>query len=467
MATCWPILSRQDRIELRTFIAGAKKGKFMTTPGLIIQKKRDGDELSPQEIRDFINGLSTGEVADYQATAFLMAVYFQGMSLNETVSLTEAMLESGERYDLSGVFGPKVDKHSTGGVGDKVSLILAPLAAACGLKVPMMSGRGLGFSGGTLDKLEAIPGFNVHLSREQFERVLTQVGCAMTGQTEKIAPADKKLYALRDVTGTVECIPLIVASILSKKLAEGTEALVLDVKVGSGAFMKTMGQAQKLAQTLIRVAKKMNLPCRAVLTSMNQPLGYAVGNELEVKECIEVLCNQKNSEVSSVDLKELTIQLCAQMLCLGKVVRNLAEGRKLSLTRLTDGSAWRVFQDLVREQGGDLAKITEPSGLSTPPSLVIWTSKKRGYLGKMNTETIGKILIELGGGRKQTTDTIDPAVGLIFHRKLGNKVEVGDPLVTAYTRDLSRMEELERQFHQSIEITKTRKPVPKLIFEEF
>lgn len=442
----------------------------MFNPSLIIKKKRDGKKLSKEEISAFIAGLSDGSptgVADYQAAAFLMAVYFSGMSLDETVALTEAMLKSGERYDLSKIPGFKVDKHSTGGVGDKVSLILAPLAAACGLKVPMMSGRGLGFSGGTLDKLESIQGFNVHLSREKFEKTLETIGCVMIGQSEKIAPADKKLYALRDVTGTVECTPLITASILSKKLAEGAEALVLDVKVGSGAFMKTRAEARKLAKTLTQVARKMKLPTRAILTNMNQPLGYAVGNALEVQECIEILRNEKKDDTSSADLKELTIQLCAHMLELGKVVRNMTEGRKLAHRKLMDESAWNIFQDLVRAQGGDVNQIIHPEKLPLAHRRVTWTAKKRGFINKMNTETIGLLLIELGGGRKKTSDQVDPGVGMVFHKKLGSQVRQGDPIATIYAQDKTDLGPLELQFHQAIEITKARKPVPKLIFEQY
>jgi pyrimidine-nucleoside phosphorylase len=437
----------------------------MMTPSWIIQKKRDGKELKNEEIRFFIQGLSSGEIADYQATAFLMAVYFRGMTLNETVALTEAMLKSGDHYDLSKIPGTKVDKHSTGGVGDKVSLILAPLAAACGLKVPMMAGRGLGFSGGTLDKLEAISGFNVNLDQARFFDVLSEVGCSIIGQTAKIAPADKKLYALRDVTGTVECIPLIVASILSKKLAEGADALVLDVKVGSGAFMKSKSQAQKLAKALVQVAKKMKLPCRAVLTNMNQPLGYAVGNAIEVQECIEILKNEKTNELSSADLKELTIQLCAHMLQLGGVSKNLNEGRKLAHSRLADGSAWEVFQNLVRAQGGDVSQINAPTGLSSQLPRITWNAKKKGFIHKINTENIGRILIELGGGRKKASDSIDPSVGMIFHKKLGSKVQMNEPLVTLYSQKNIDLTHLESLFHQSIEISSTRKSVPKLIFE--
>ena len=439
------------------------------SPAWIIQRKRDGEELTAPEIRDFVRGIASGEVADYQATAFLMATFFRGMTFQETAALTQAMLDSGERYDLSQVKGPKVDKHSTGGVGEKVSIILAPLAAACGLKVPMMSGRGLGYSGGTLDKLESITGFNTRIPYARFEELLKTIGCAMIGQSDKIAPADKKLYALRDVTATVECIPLITASILSKKLAEGTQALVLDIKVGNGAFMKTRDQARKLSKTLVLVAKKMGLPCRAVLTNMDQPLGYAVGNALEIIECIEVLRNEKNGEFSSVDLREVTLQLCAHMLVLGRVSRSLAEGRKLAQSKLADGSAWRVFQALTAAQGGDPAQILDPSRFERAPVRVEWKARKRGHIARINTEQIGRILIELGGGRKRASDPVDPAVGMLFHRKLGAKVQAGDTIATVYAPAVfsakERMNELEASFQAAIEITAVRKPVPKLVLE--
>jgi pyrimidine-nucleoside phosphorylase len=436
----------------------------MSTPAVLIAKKRDGAELEPQEIADFIAGICSGEIADYQATAFLMAVYFRGMTLKETAALTQAMVDSGERYDHSHIPGCKVDKHSTGGVGDKVSLILAPLAASCGLRVPMMSGRGLGHTGGTLDKLEAIPGFDVHLSRERFDQVLSQVGCAMIGQSATIAPADKKLYALRDVTATVECIPLITASILSKKMAEGAEALVMDVKVGSGAFMKSRAQAKLLAKSITAVGKRLGLQVRTLLTSMNQPLGYSVGNALEVRECIEILRGQTSDQLASGDLKELTIQLCAQMLEMGKVVRSLAEGRKLAHAKLGDGSAWQVFRALVAAQGGSLEHIENPEKLAESPRKLVWKAKKRGFLAKMDAEAIGRILVEMGGGRKKATDSIDPAVGMVFHRKLGSRIDAGDAIVTVHAPASGPdLEELERRFHQALEISPQRKPVPRLI----
>jgi pyrimidine-nucleoside phosphorylase len=446
----------------------------MITPALIIQKKRDGKELSSKEIHSFIKGILTGDVADYQATAFLMAVYFKGMTLDETVALTEAMLHSGERYDLSHIPGAKVDKHSTGGVGDKVSLILAPLASACGVKVPMMSGRGLGHTGGTLDKLESITGFDVRLPREKFEDILSEVGAAMIGQSEKIAPADKKLYALRDVTGTVECIPLIVASILSKKAAEGTEGLVLDVKVGNGAFMKSKEDAKKLARTLTSVAKKMGLKCRALLTNMDQPLGYAVGNSLEVLECIEIMKNERcahpasgkpQADLTSCDLKELTIHLCAHMVELAGITRDLTSARKLAHAKLADGSAWNVFHKMVEAHGGEVEQILDPRKLPFSKRHVKWTAKKRGYITAMDTEMLGRILVEMGGGRKKASDSVDPRVGMVFHKKLGAKVKTGETIATVYAPDKRDLKDLEEMFDLAIEIRSVRKPVPKLIYD--
>jgi pyrimidine-nucleoside phosphorylase len=443
----------------------------MLTPARLIEKKRDKKELSNAEIRDFIKGLGTGEVADYQATAWLMAIYLNGMTLKETVALTEAMLESGERYSLKHIAGAKVDKHSTGGVGDKVSLILAPLAAACGLKVPMMSGRGLGHTGGTLDKLESISGFNVRLNKAQFEDVLARIGCVMIGQTDTIAPADKKLYALRDVTGTVECIPLIVASILSKKLAEGCDGLILDVKVGNGAFMKSKAQAKTLARTLVLVARQMGLKCRALLTSMDQPLGYAVGNSLEMLESIEILKGDAlekpflDADLYSCDLKELTLQLCAQMLEIGKVVPNLNAGRKLASEKLADGSAYRKFLDLVKAQGGSLEQAENPLKLPLAPQVVQWKTKRRGYVSGFHTDAIGQLLIELGGGRRRASDPVDPSVGFVLHKKIGSRVAPGDPLVTVYASANTNLAEIEKAFHASVEITANRKAAPQLLVD--
>ncbi len=430
-------------------------------PVVIIQRKRDGEVLTDGEIRSLISGLLDGSVADYQLSAFLMAVFFKGMSPEETVSLTRAMLESGDRYDFSDIPGPKVDKHSTGGIGDKVSMILAPLAAACGLVVPMMAGRGLGHTGGTLDKLEAIEGYDVFLSSARFREALRTIGCAIIGQSETIAPADRKLYALRDVTATVESLPLICGSILSKKLAEGTEVLVLDVKVGSGAFMKSKDQGKKLAKALIAVAKKSGLKCRAVLTSMDQPLGNTVGNAIEIAECIEML----KTGSGATDLKEVTIQLCAQMLEAGGKVSTVAAGRKIASEKLADGSAWRKFQQMVEFQGGSLRVIHDPGQLPRAPVVVEWKAPKRGYITKMDCEEIGRIVVDLGGGRKKTSDVVDPGVGIHFHRKLGVKVATGETIATAYLPSGADPILWEKRFLAAIQINPQRKPVPKLILD--
>ena len=437
-------------------------------PVEIILKKRNGQSLEASEIQWFIQGVINGTVTDYQAAAFLMAVYFQGLNVHETQTLTQEMLDSGTRYSLESIEGPKIDKHSTGGVGDKVSLILAPLGAACGLKVPMMSGRALGHTGGTLDKLESIPGFRHSLSRSEFETVLKKVGCAMIGQDESIAPADRKLYALRDVTGTVECLPLIVSSILSKKAAEGAEGLILDIKVGSGAFMKTKRDAKALGKSLVQVAKKLGLNAKAVITDMNQPLGYAVGNSVEVNEAIEILKNQRSSSFSSTDLKEVTIHLCSHMLILGKKVRTVNEGRKRALEKLQDGRAWEVFKQMVIAQGGDLQNLNQESGLPVAQKKIQWKSRRNGYLTKINTEAIGRLIVAMGGGRQKAEDQIDHSVGLLFHRKLGARLKPGDPIVTALVNPSTseeKLAELEQRFLDSVQIQSTRKNSPKLILE--
>ncbi len=438
-------------------------------PAWLIQKKRDGKELTADEIRDFIRGITRGDVADYQATAFLMATYLRGMTANETVALTEAMLHSGEVYDLSNIPGIKVDKHSTGGVGDKVSIILAPLAAACGVTVPMMAGRGLGHSGGTIDKLEAIPGFQTELSRERFDQQLLSTGCAIIGQSGRIAPADKKLYALRDVTATIECIPLIVASILSKKIAAGVQGLVMDVKCGNGAFMKTPKQAMVLAQTIVKVGRKMGLKARALVTNMNQPLGYSAGNSIEIHESIQILKNETLDDLGSGDLKELTVLLCAHMLELAGRVKTLAEGRKLAHKKLADGSAWAKFQEMVKAQGGSLDSILSPAlGLPLAPKSIVYTAKKRGYVTEMDTQALGRLLVDLGGGRRQVTDSVDFGASLIFHNKLGARVAAGDPLVTVHgaTEKVGSIP-LAARLDDAITVSGTRKPVPKLVFGQY
>lgn len=433
----------------------------------IIQKKRDGHPLSEKEINYFVEGVTSGALPDYQQSAFLMATYFSGMNLEETAQLTLAMARSGEKYDLKSIKGPLVDKHSTGGIGDKISIILSPLAAACGLKVPMMAGRGLGHTGGTVDKMESIPNYQSVLSKEKFIEALHEVGCVIISQSEKVAPADKKLYALRDVTATIECIPLITSSILSKKIAEGTQGLVMDIKVGNGAFMKKKTDAMRLAKSLRAVGKKAGLEVRSTLSNMDQPLGYAAGNALEIYECIEVLKNQTLNPygLHSLDLKEMTLHLCSQMLEAGKVVKNLSEGRKLALQKLQDGSAWKKFIEMVKIQGGDTQTLEEPWKYFKSEKVIELKVKKRGYITYMNTEALGRILIALGGGRNKVGEAVEHDVGILFHKKLGALVKPNDTLVTLFCKANTDLPEIERRIRESVKISATKSPVPKLIIE--
>ena len=433
----------------------------------IIQKKRDEIPLTQEEISHFVQGAVNGEIPDYQITAFLMATYFTGMTFEETAALTKAMVESGEQYHHTNVKGAKVDKHSTGGIGDKVSLILAPLAAACGLKVPMMGGRGLGHTGGTIDKLEAIPGYRTVLEKEEFTKVLQTVGCAIIGQSAKIAPADRKFYSLRDVTATVESIPLITSSILSKKIAEGANGLVMDIKVGNGAFMKGKTEAMTLARTLRGVAKKAGMELRATLSNMDQPLGYAAGNAIEIYECIEIMRNETINPygLPSTDLKELTIHLTAQMLEVGKVVKNLSEGRKLATLKLKDGSAWKKFKEMVAAQGGDIKTLEEPWRYIQAEKIVELKANKKGFVTEMNTEMLGRILIALGGGRNKANEAIDHSVGIFFHKKLGAIVKPDDTLVTIFAKKDTDLAAIEEMIRANIKISTVKKIAPKLIIE--
>jgi pyrimidine-nucleoside phosphorylase/thymidine phosphorylase len=391
----------------------------------LIRKKRDSGEHSRDEIDFLIAGYTRGEIPDYQMAAWLMAAWVRGLSSSELAALTEAMLYSGEVLDFSDLPGKKVDKHSTGGIGDKTSLILAPIVAAGGLTVPMISGRGLGHTGGTLDKLEAIPGFNVNLSLEQFRHVLRECGMGLIGQTKEIAPADKKIYALRDATSTVENIGLICGSIMSKKLAEGIDALVLDVKVGSGAFMKREQDAVNLAEVMIETGKRMGKKVVALITDMDQPLGQAAGHANEVVECIEVLSGQ-----GPADLCELSLELSAWMFYLGERTKSVEEGRRLAEAMIASGQAKEKFKQGIRLQGGDDRVIDEPHRLLTGRSHVDVTSSASGYICGTNCERFGIALAILGGGREKKEDTIDHAVGLQFHKRIGDRVEKGEPLAT-------------------------------------
>ena len=393
----------------------------------VIRKKRDGGELSRSEIESLVNAYTTGDIPDYQVSAWLMAVVLRGMTRAETAALTDAMLRSGEILDLSSLSGKKVDKHSTGGVGDKTSLVLAPLAAAAGVVVPMISGRGLGHTGGTLDKLEAIPGFNVNLPVAEFRRVLETCGCAMIGQTAEIAPADRKLYALRDVTGTVESPYLICASIMSKKLAEGIDALVLDVKTGSGAFMKKEKDAAFLAELMVETGERMGKQVVALITDMDQPLGCMIGNALEVVEVVDVLRGE-----GPEDLRQLCLELAGWMLHLGGVSATVAEGKKRSEKLISSGEALDKFRQMVEMQGGDPRVIDDPKKLPQAQHTMTLSSPSDGYLVSLQCEEIGTACVILGGGRERKEDAVDPTVGIVLHKKVGDAVSAGEPLATIH-----------------------------------
>jgi pyrimidine-nucleoside phosphorylase len=393
----------------------------------IIHAKRDGRPVPADAIAALVDGFTRGEIPDYQMAAFCMAVFFRGMDGAEVRALTDAMLRSGDVLDLSDVPGAKVDKHSTGGVGDKVSLALAPLAAACGVRVPMISGRGLGHTGGTLDKLEAIPGFRVDLPVDRFRALVREVGACLVGQTDRLAPADRKLYALRDVTATVESIPLIAASILSKKLAEGIDALVLDVKVGSGAFMKRREDARALADALTGIGRAMGKRVSALLTRMDEPLGRAVGNALEVEEAIALLRG-----AGPADLREVTVELTAEMLVLGGVARDREDGRARVARAISDGSGLAKLEEIVAAQGGDPAAVRDPGRLPRAASTYEVPAPRAGFVTAIDAEAIGLAAVALGAGRARVDDRVDPAAGLVVARKIGDRVEAGEPLCTIH-----------------------------------
>lgn len=424
----------------------------------MIRKKRDGAELSSDEIRGLVDAYTDGSIPDYQVSAWLMAVVLRGMTRGETAALTDSMLHSGEVLDLSSLKPKKVDKHSTGGVGDKTSLVLAPLGAAAGVAVPMISGRGLGHTGGTLDKLEAIPGFNVNLPVEEFRRVLEKCGCAMIGQTAEIAPADRKLYALRDVTGTVESPYLICASIMSKKLAEGIDALVLDVKTGSGAFMKSEKDAAFLAELMVETGERMGKQVVALITDMDQPLGNMIGNALEVVEVVEVLRGR-----GPEDLRQLCLELAAWMLYLGGAARNVEEGKQRSAEIISSGRALERFRQMIELQGGDARMIDDPKRLPQAGHTMSVTSSKSGYITSMQCEQIGTACVILGGGRERKEDSVDPAVGIVLHKKLGDQVAAGEALATIYYNSESLANRAEQMIEASCQIghapPSTRRPL--------
>jgi pyrimidine-nucleoside phosphorylase len=391
----------------------------------LIRKKRDGGELSSDEIQFLVRAYTGDEIPDYQMAAWLMAVLIRGMTGAELSALTGAMLHSGEVLDLSDIQGPKIDKHSTGGVGDKTSLILAPVVAAAAVTVPMISGRGLGHTGGTLDKLQSIPGFNINLSLTEFRRVLKACGCGLIGQTAEIAPADKKLYALRDVTATVESPNLICASIMSKKLAEGIDGLVLDVKTGSGAFMKTEKDSIHLAELMVETGERMGKKMVALITDMDQPLGLKVGNALEVEECIEVMQGG-----GPADLREVSVELAAWMFYLADRTPSVDQGRQLASELIANGSALARFREIIKQHGGDVGVIGDPRRLPQAQHQSPFPSPSSGFVNSIQCEQVGIASLVLGGGREKKEDLIDPAVGLILHKKVGDPVRQGEPLCT-------------------------------------
>src|SRR5580693_1448396 len=426
----------------------------------LIHRKRDAEELAPEEIEFLIEGYTSGDIPDYQMSSFLMAVFFSGMSDREISRLTECMLRSGDTVDLSAIPGVKVDKHSTGGVGDKTSFIVAPLAAAAGVVVPMMSGRALGHTGGTLDKLESIPGFRTDLTAEEFTAQLAQHGLAFIGQTDQLAPADRKLYALRDATATVESIPLIATSIMSKKLAEGVDALVLDVKVGNGAFMKKQVDARRLAQMMVGIGRRADKRVQALITDMNQPLGYAVGNALEVMEVSQTLQN-----AGPTDLTRLALELAARMIFLAKIVPTLEEAREVAQSKLLDGSGYRKFKDVIEAQGGNSQVLDRFELLPNATGVREIASPRAGYVSAIAAEDIGLASSRIGAGRNLKEDAIDPAVGVILEVKVGHKVDAGAVLCRVYYTGDENVEEASAEIEDAFRISAQPPEERELILE--
>ncbi len=433
---------------------------LVSFPQHIIARKRDGHALTREEIVAFVRGATDGSWADYQLSAMLMAIFLRGMSAEETAHYTDAMMHSGLVADLSGVGRPRADKHSTGGVGDKVSLHLAPMVAACGVAVPMISGRGLGHSGGTLDKLESIPGFRVNLSLEEYCAQVARIGVCLIGQTAELAPADKKLYALRDVTATIECVPLICGSILSKKLAEGTEVLVGDVKFGRGAFMKTKTEARQLAEALVSVCTAMGTPMRAVLTAMDQPLGRTVGNALELTESIDCLQGR-----GPADTMEVTYALGVQMLLLAKVAADPASARRRLEESIASGAAWKKFRELIVAQGGDVRTVDEPARLPQARIKRELASRGAGYVQDVDAMQVALAALRLGAGRTRVADKIDHAVGIAALRKVGEPIALGEPLCVLHASDERAAAEAKTMVEQAIVVGAHPVPQSELVAE--
>ena len=438
---------------------GRRAQRVFAAPELIV-RKRDGGTLEPDEIRALLDGYMKGTVTDYQMSALAMAVFFRGMSFDETVAMTLAMRDSGEVVDLDDIEAPKVDKHSTGGVGDKVSICLAPIVAACGVAVPMMSGRGLGHTGGTLDKLEAIPGFRVDLPVRRFRAQLRKIGCALIGQTGELAPADKRLYALRDVTGTVESIPLITSSILSKKLAEGIDALVLDVKVGRGAFMKAESDARELARCLVKVGKLAGKRVSALLTDMNSPIGYTIGNALETAEALEVLHGRGPS-----DLEELTLELGAEMLRLGGVAKTQAAALRRLKSAIAEGRGLEKMRAIVQAQGGDPRMVDEPDRLELARHRGKVLAEAEGYVTDIDPLELGYVSMGLGAGRVRAEDSVDSGAGVRLHVRLGDQVQKGEALATLHASERGLLSPGKRRARGAFRIGKRRRPARGRIIE--
>jgi pyrimidine-nucleoside phosphorylase len=426
----------------------------------LIQRKRDGEELSAEEISFLVEGYTNSSIPDYQMAAFLMAVFFAGMSDREVSTLTDIMIASGERVDLSDLPGIKVDKHSTGGVGDKTSLIAAPIAAAAGVTIPMISGRGLGHTGGTLDKLESIPGFRTNLTLAEFKAQVAKMGLAFIGQTPEIAPADGKLYSLRDATATVESIPLIASSIMSKKVAVGLDALVLDVKVGSGAFMKRQVDARRLAQMMVGIGRRLDKRVTALITDMSQPLGYAVGNALEVMEVSQTLQN-----AGPTDLTRLSLELAARMIYLAKVAKSIEEARELAQKKLLDGGGYHKFKQVIQAQGGNPQVLDRFELLPNATGGREISSPRGGYVSAIDAQYIGGACTLIGAGRDTKEDSIDPAVGVILEVKVGQKVESGGVLCRIYHTKEDRLEEAAEMIEDAFRISSTAPEERDIILE--
>ncbi len=434
------------------------------SPQDLIRKKRDGKRFTPAEIDAFVQGVCDGTWADYQTTAFLMAMFIKGLTHSEQNALTSAMLASGERFDFSKLGAPVADKHSTGGVGDKTSLLIAPIIAACGVYVPMISGRGLGHTGGTLDKLESISGYNVRLSKSEFKKTIKKCGFVLAGQTENIVPADRKLYALRDATATVESIPLIVASIMSKKLAEGLDALVLDVKTGSGAFMQSERDVQQLAKALVETGNAFGVKTEAVISDMNQPLGQYIGNALEVFECLKLLRNEPNAQMQPT--LDLTIELAARILVLTKICDSIENAKSKIQNVLTSGEGLEKFRQNIELQGGDAKICDNPETLLEKHLFEVKIkSPASGYISKIDAGEIGRVVSAIGGGRLKVEDQIDYAVGYACEKKLGDAVAEHEILGTLFCRSKAHAAKVLAKLQMAYKIGDEKSPKPKLIKE--